>query len=179
MHAHDRTLLSQLGFADPDKRDRRHDLACQYLALPANRERIVREIMKGEVDPDYRPRFEVPLTKGYDQYKTVIGFVDLIIPFLGTSTYDDGRTGKYRADLVVEVKIGPVGTGDIIRQIRLYREFASESKFLVATAFPISVLGVATLHSSHIHHIRLGEPFERWIESQEEEAPDAANSLTF
>lgn len=32
MHSHDRTLLSKLGFADPDKKDGRHDLACQYLA---------------------------------------------------------------------------------------------------------------------------------------------------
>lgn len=33
-HAHDRTLLAKLGFADPDKKDARHDLACRYTALP-------------------------------------------------------------------------------------------------------------------------------------------------
>lgn len=42
MHAHDRTLLSRLGFADPDKRDPLHDLACQYLALAENHERLAR-----------------------------------------------------------------------------------------------------------------------------------------
>ena len=31
MHSHNQTLLSKLGFADPDKNDPRHDLACQYL----------------------------------------------------------------------------------------------------------------------------------------------------
>jgi len=32
MHAHDRTMLARFGFADPDKREPLHDLACQYLA---------------------------------------------------------------------------------------------------------------------------------------------------
>src|SRR5690349_9879295 len=31
-HSHERTLISGLGFADPDKKNRRHDYACQYLA---------------------------------------------------------------------------------------------------------------------------------------------------
>lgn len=33
-HTNDRTLLASLGFADPDKKDRRHTLACQYLCQP-------------------------------------------------------------------------------------------------------------------------------------------------
>src|ERR1700690_2789619 len=33
-HAHDRTLLASLGFADPDKKDQMHDLACEYLSQP-------------------------------------------------------------------------------------------------------------------------------------------------
>lgn len=33
-HTSDRTLLAALGFADPDKGDRRHTLACQYLCQP-------------------------------------------------------------------------------------------------------------------------------------------------
>lgn len=33
-HTSDRTLLASLGFADPDKKDRRHTLACQYLCQP-------------------------------------------------------------------------------------------------------------------------------------------------
>lgn len=44
MHSHDRTLLASLGFADPDKKDARHDLACQYLALPDNHERLARMV---------------------------------------------------------------------------------------------------------------------------------------
>jgi len=33
-HAHDRTLLASLAFADPDKKDPLHDLGCQYMARP-------------------------------------------------------------------------------------------------------------------------------------------------
>ncbi len=40
MHAHERTLLTQLGFADPDKKERRHDLASRYLSLPAVADRL-------------------------------------------------------------------------------------------------------------------------------------------
>jgi len=32
MHSHKRTLLASLGFNDPDKKDSRHNLGCQYLA---------------------------------------------------------------------------------------------------------------------------------------------------
>ncbi len=32
MHSHDRTLLSKLGFSDPDKQNPLHDAACAYLA---------------------------------------------------------------------------------------------------------------------------------------------------
>lgn len=32
MHSSDRTMISRLGFGDPDKRNNEHDLACQYLA---------------------------------------------------------------------------------------------------------------------------------------------------
>lgn len=33
-HTHDRTLLASLGFQDPDRGERRHTLACQYLSDP-------------------------------------------------------------------------------------------------------------------------------------------------
>jgi len=34
-HSHEQGLLARMGFADPDRKDRRHTLACQYLALPS------------------------------------------------------------------------------------------------------------------------------------------------
>jgi hypothetical protein len=34
MHSHDRTMIAKLGFADPDKREPLHELACQFLTQP-------------------------------------------------------------------------------------------------------------------------------------------------
>jgi hypothetical protein len=42
MYAKDRTLLSSLAFADPDKKNPRHDLACQYVAQPKVAEKLVK-----------------------------------------------------------------------------------------------------------------------------------------
>jgi hypothetical protein len=109
MHAHDRTMLSSLGFADRDKQNPKHDLACQYLALPNNAERLGKVAFPStsaplNVPPDaggggypkFRDpavkgtvtkwtgqmrgvRFEQPITKGSGQYKATIGFEDLVI----------------------------------------------------------------------------------------------------
>lgn len=40
MHANERTLIANLGFSDPDKKNPLHDLACQYLAMDENRLKI-------------------------------------------------------------------------------------------------------------------------------------------
>lgn len=72
MHSFDRTMLASLAFADPDKGDPRHDLACQYLAIPENqltlgrrfsRERLYCHAEREEylshleasTDPEHRP----------------------------------------------------------------------------------------------------------------------------
>jgi hypothetical protein len=48
-HSHDRTLIASLGFADPDKQDPMHDLACEYLSQPMQAEALVRLIECGDV----------------------------------------------------------------------------------------------------------------------------------
>jgi hypothetical protein len=47
-HTSDRTLLASLGFADADKKDRRHTLACQYLCEPDVGQRLW-----ARVDPEW------------------------------------------------------------------------------------------------------------------------------
>lgn len=44
MQSFDKTMLSKLGFDDPDKKDRRHDWACQYVA-----QQVVAEVIGGVV----------------------------------------------------------------------------------------------------------------------------------
>ena len=48
-HTHDRTLLASLGFADPDKGDRRHTLACQYLSDPGRLIKVLEALHPGRL----------------------------------------------------------------------------------------------------------------------------------
>lgn len=300
MHSHDRTLLAKLGFADQDKQDPRHDLACQYLTTLEVMERIVAfvtapfiksvdktctttvltkdeynhwndkygTVFRGRkwtsVGGTGNPSLEHPLSKGDGQYKTTIGFLDVVIPYKIRTDWD-GENGKavreevwedslgksysnwneaseamskVRAEfpqfdrginyhewddkcrthpewpnsrirypvewrvcrrheyddrkLVVEVKITPLGLGDIIRQLKLYREFdfsvagtyaRTPIDWVVATAFPLSDSEVSILRDREkIHHVRLGSSFEKWAEWQKRpsanQATDNPNSIT-
>lgn len=109
-HAYKRTLLASLGFADTDKQDPLHDLACEYLCQPEVVKRIVETIWIGirfdqineprarrakfgewSKDGPYghdvrlalgrRPLLEEPVSKGTGNYKTTVGFVDCIPEF--------------------------------------------------------------------------------------------------
>ena len=166
MHAHERTLIARMGFEDPDKKDRRHDLACQYLA--ENKERLLRRVLGDAVKDVARHGFEVPVSKGTGQYKVTIGFVDLVVNY-NHRWVDEKRGEEWCESLgcAVEVKIGRVQVGDIIRQINLYREYESAGAWIVATVFPLAESDVTALKRSRIHHVLLGEGFEKWVAEQE------------
>lgn len=53
-HSHDRTLLAALGFQDPDKKDPKHTLACQYLCQPEVALRLATRLWG--LQPDERSR---------------------------------------------------------------------------------------------------------------------------
>lgn len=296
MHSHDRTLLAKLGFADPDKKDRRHDLACQYLALPENAERLARlalgwsdleAVLPRATYPFHRevcrwrclesatrikvtPKLEVPLSKGDGQYKTTIGFLDVAVgaslwrtergefeedaqettqmafaewmrrrPEGWHSThFQDGRWCRVeesnefasacnrsmtwdaaaevyrcphghelrpspesrpasrkvkvwrpgtipeeqvtRRDVGVEVKANPVGVGDILRQVALYREHAPTfAAWCIATTYAPSALDVQTMRDANIVHVRLGPKFDEWAKAQMQAPTVSADSEEF
>lgn len=98
MGAVDQTLLSKLGFSDPDKKDPKHDLACQYLVETAvanslmnkffqkNFDRPItscflreRNVIHKHVTSELEVGLEKPISKGERQYKTTIGFMDAMI----------------------------------------------------------------------------------------------------
>lgn len=115
-HAYKRTLLASLGFADPDKKESRHDLACQYLATRENCERLANVVIRtrkslgahpyksldmhnrdkfvGEISHELvsvgRPSLEHVVSKGTGQYRNTVGFLDVICPFSITAV----RTGE-------------------------------------------------------------------------------------
>jgi hypothetical protein len=224
MHSHNRTLLASLGFADEDKLDPKHDLACRYIAQKALVMKLAEMIYPAkcpykeswkrpydgviavEMDGTYdrtvsscgQCSFENPLSKGEGQYRTTIGFIDVLArvdvaesvvgkkriraneykqdaPWADWEPYQTG--GKRGEAFGIEVKITPVGTGEIIRQINLYRQYLpvpgkyerrpmKRVPFVLATAFPISEASSEQLVGEGINHVVLSSAFDAFCESQ-------------
>lgn len=112
MHSHDRTLLANLGFSDPDKKNPEHDRICQYLVtdesigklkawisnlIPPKKvgsyksESSAWDVTRSDdIVCSYVPEYH--LTKGDGQYKTSIGFIDISLEF--TRKYAIRQTSK-------------------------------------------------------------------------------------
>lgn len=185
-HSYDRTYLASLGFADPDKKLRKHDVACQFLASKEAIEYFRKQLLtpygdsKFYVEPSQAVckavNFELMITKGEDKYKTTIGFLDYHMRWVIKQKriyegVEDESTDYLQ--IGVEVKITPVPVGDIIRQINLYREYAKDiRKWWVVTAFDISMMDLKMLATSNIKYLKLGNKFDHWCEQKEAEEPE-------
>ena len=111
MHSHERTMLTKLGFADPDRREPMHDLACRYLATPDAVRRLTR-CLDIEHGPEpyadnsgyeerisqvrrkvtsHRVNRECEIAKGVDRYRTTVGFADLVLQLNVEEQYRDVR----------------------------------------------------------------------------------------
>lgn len=123
MHAHDRTLLSKLGFADPDKKRPEHDWACQYLAQAETLARMLGHMVPEEQKARAKvavvePHVETHILKGEGQYRTSIGFADVtadimltteesrlsVKPCYAEPAYQDVRTAVSRDPTVIEAR---------------------------------------------------------------------------
>jgi hypothetical protein len=143
-----------------------------------------------------RPRYEVPIHKGEGKYRNTVGFMDLVLDVpvdIETRGVQQCKTWSYgewepeqpllhnyvtQIDIRVEVKIGEVGVGDIIRQINLYKSFlaAKGARWVAATLFPLTAAEVEQLKEEDIFHIQLGEGFKKY---HEETSGQESNSLLF
>ena len=194
MHSHDRTLLARLGFNDPDRRDQRHDLACAYLREPTVASAVLTQIASRLDTIKIRSKFhdeeyesgarstsfhklisaksEAPLSKGEGQYKTTIGFLDVLWkckvevfskgrkrnrkPGWGeewTEWIEEVSTDIQQVQYCGEVKITPTPASDIIRQINLYREYLPAGvshTFALIAGYEMSALDVTTLRDHNI-----------------------------
>lgn len=190
-HSFNKTLLASLGFSDKDKKDKRHDLAIQYLEKSKVQSRIVESIAVSPQTTKITAHFieqEKLISKGDGKYKTTIGFVDAILKLWLVREDIDQEENK--VNILVEVKINPVSVGDIIRQIRLYSEYSTDytpySDFvlgsfkgndklwlkyykLLITCFDFSKEDVRSLEDAGIFPIRLGKDFEEFVKAQQEE----------
>jgi|SRR5271166_246763 len=170
MHAHDRTLLASLAFADPDKKDRLHDAACRYLTEEPQASEIVRLV---ETKPDcpvdsvtiYNRSIEQPISKGQGQYRTTIGFLD------GVIEYRIGELGNDTNRVLLEVKISRVDAAAILRQLRLYQQYEGASfygqSWVVAVAFDMNESATNMLIEHEIHVVRLGTKFREWMKASQ------------
>lgn len=159
----DKTLLASLSFGDKDKKDNRHDLAGQYLLQPE----VALKIGKLEIDEEVvftGGKLEIPLTKGLNQYKTFIGFIDGSLCF---------ESVKNKYVCFFEIKINPETTGNVIRQLNLYKEFMKCDEYdyasvsLLVTAYDVSPADQALFKENGIVCVRLGEAFDEFVRAQE------------
>ncbi len=123
---HDKTMLSHLGFADKDKKNPLHDLACRYAVH--NAQSIVRRCMKDDFEKGWLWDGKVKATQEYHllrDEKFTVGFIDVLLRW--RIEYQHYKTPEHRTfcDLhaIVEAKISPVSTGDAIRQMKLYSHY--------------------------------------------------------
>jgi hypothetical protein len=163
-HTKDKTLLASLSFGDKDKKDNRHDLACQYLLQPEVAMKIGK-IIFGEEVTFGGGLLEIPLTKGHNQYKTFIGFLDGVLNF--------ERKRESDIDVFFEVKINPETAGNVLRQLNLYKSFMDCPEYdfsrvsLLVTAYDVSPLDQALFEENGIVCVRLGEAFDEFVRAQE------------
>lgn len=205
MHKQDRTLLARLGFRNVDRKNARHDLACQYLMQPEVAQRILDNWADGiprtmRWQTGYQPHvtgelkrltFEratigMPINKGHGQYKTTVGFADVVYRYkcVYESSYNDVVESQFSpAAMLVEVRIEPCPLGDIVRQMALYREYFSSAAYyarhhpiVLVTAFDLVMDDVETLRVESIGHVRLGARFDAYYQRRKETG-ERANCL--
>ncbi len=202
----DYTLLAKLGFADPDKQDGTHDAACRFLAQAevarklwiASADKVANpgRFCDGErlVVPDRPLEFlsvsiEEPISKGSGQYKTTIGFMDVVL-FGKEEAFDiEGRRSFPAFGIGIEVKHTQKAIHDAVRQIQLYREYTDNpygiSKidyrrpcemqwgtriidWYLATTFNITQQEAELLSASDIKFIKLSSAFEEYLNKKNE-----------
>lgn len=155
-----RTLIEQLGFADPDRKSSRHDAACQYLISAPTRAKLKRGA------PDWVARTEAPVEQlGSRDFRRAVGFADVVF---FTPSSDECECD------VFEVKIAKVPLGDVVRQLKTYachailvdidrRMYLRATRQVVVTDYDLNGAELDSLKNEGIEHLRLGRGFEEFL----------------
>lgn len=208
MHSHERTMLAKLGFADPDRRDAVHDLASRYLTTQPVIHRLVSHlgIETGPKASQFQNGYvlercetslrivscsvnlEQEIAKGYGQYRTTVGFIDLVLNLeideQFTNVMRKSRCDQARSALAewepaedyayhssqqygIEVKATPTSLGDLIRQMNVYRAYSHITRWIVATTYPLAGHDLDCLKAQKLLHVQLGAHFQAYVEEQQ------------
>ena len=118
---------------------------------------------------------EKPVSKGSNEYKTTIGFLDVFGRFQHNYSYlwrlksDHSVHGEIkgfkRFNLIFEVKTH-LTVSDFLRQIKLYKDYVQHSTGVLVTTMPIDEYSSRIIRGEGIHIIRLSEAFEKWRQEQ-------------
>jgi hypothetical protein len=161
MRTADQTLLSKLGFQDPDKKTPLHDQICEYIAL--NSVHVANYLREDKSQTPWsvvEVEMERLITKGTGIYQTHVGFIDVFL-FLrrpdGVTTWKDGTTSQSfdgRA-AYFEVKTNRISVSEALRQIKVYKQFISGGVFTswaLITVYEMSDLEKELLRRENITH---------------------------
>lgn len=187
VHTHDRTLLQQMGFQDPDKKDLRHTWAEQYLSVGERRGTLINHALRLRGWTSERLEHlqvtgcevESLVLKGRGQFRSFIGYADVVVGLCWPGgTHWSERQPVSRGRIIVEVKIGEVSIDSATRQLKIYEEFlyvlpdhygcgeVSIEALVLATPYPIDTGDAEFLKQNGIVHVRLGADFERYCEER-------------
>lgn len=192
MHSHDRTLLASLGFADPDKGNPEHDTICRYLTRPETVGKIsdwlfgyvgapldvgAKSVVR-VVQPVPKAMSEYHLAKGSGEYKSTVGFIDILYEFRDwgydykcgddTSFYDETPFRVF-----AEIKVARSNTGDILRQMQLYKSYLKLERYGRINHVPVGLLiapwdmtktEIALFKKEDIAFVKLGDEYKKWSE---------------
>jgi hypothetical protein len=160
MHAHNRTLIAKLGFADPDKGSPLHSRACLWLDTDGSH--VLRHFIAKHHNVSKRSirlwssDTEVQLADGK---KMRMLFADVVVEYgichqLEQEPYIRGKLG-------VEVKIDPRSKpDDCKRQIRLYNNSSDIKLWMLATHFRLNEDYREIVTNASL--LQLGDEFAEW-----------------
>lgn len=171
MHSHNRTLIQSLGFADGDRKNSRHDLACQYISQQSVLRNIL-ELPDFEID---KVECERELEKDAGYGRSVIGYIDVFVRgkynfrqvVAPCEKLPDGAYDNDIIRFIIEVKVKKVPVSEIIRQLKFYsgyyRKSGNRHNLCTVVDWPLTEADVAMLMNEKIWPVQLGPDFERWI----------------